>query len=131
MSSQENVDTKESNMSEAELETTVVETEEVESTEKAIVDYFTAETYSPYGMMKVVNEILRDAGVSKVLPGPMFYTYCKKGYITTVEGSNAKTVKASDAALWTEEYLIKLVKKATVKNTVVVEDEYVGFENEA
>jgi hypothetical protein len=72
-------------------------------------DYFTAEQYSPYGMCKVVNEVLRDLGIEKVLPGPMFYTYTKKGYIPCTD----KKVARQDAIVWTEGYLTKLVKKVT------------------
>lgn len=81
-----------------------------EATTLEISTFFTAETYSPYGMCKVVNEILRDMGIDKVLPGPMFYTYTKKGYITTIA---PKKVAKGDAIEWTEGYLTKLVGKMT------------------
>jgi hypothetical protein len=89
-------------------------------------EYFTAETYGPYGMRKVVNVILRDLGVDKVLPGPMFYTYAKKGYIPTVAGSEAKVILREDAVAWTEAYLTKLVgrlTKASVQEASVPEAE--------
>jgi hypothetical protein len=79
--------------------------------EKSITEYFTQETYSPYGVIKVVNEILKDAEVDKVLPGPMGYTYCKKGYIKTTD--EAKKVVSREAAIeWTEKYLTKMTTKA-------------------
>lgn len=101
------------------------------SEETIEIGSFFAETMSPYGMSVAVNKILAAIGIDKTLPGPMFYTYTKKGYITSIEGSNNKKVSKEAAIEWTEKYIAKLITKATkVENEVVVEEKYIGFENE-
>jgi osmotically-inducible protein OsmY len=92
-------------------------------TEQSITEYFTTPTYSPYGMMKVVNKILSDLGIDKVLPGPMFYTYTKKGYIKSYVVGGKVTISAESATEWTEKYLTKLVKKVQVVEEVEEEVE--------
>ena len=95
-----------------------------------ITEYF-EETMSPYKLIRSVNQVLADLGIEKELPGPMGYTYCKKGYITTVPGSNNKLVTREAAIEWAEKYLAKLMTKMSkVVEEVVVEEQYVGFENE-
>jgi hypothetical protein len=79
--------------------------------ELSIEDFFTEGTYSPYGVIQVVNKILKAAEVDKVLPGPMGYTYCKKGYIKTIEGSDQKKVTRSAAIEWAEKYITKMATK--------------------
>jgi hypothetical protein len=101
--------------------TQVQNDESAETTTFQIEDYFENATYSPYGVIKVVNRILADLGIEKELPGPMGYTYCKKGYIRTSDA--AKKVVPSDAAIeWTSKYLAKLTVKL---QTTVVESEEV------
>jgi len=69
-----------------------------------IANYFTASTYSPYGMCKIVNKILHDIDSEiKELPAPMFYTYVKKGFIP----SENKVVTREHAIEWTVKYLTK------------------------
>ena len=97
------------------------ETETETETEVVVGDFFTAETYSPYGVIKAVNAVLKALEIEKVLPGPMGYTYCKKGYIATVPGSNAKLVTRAAAIEWTEKYLGKLAAKQTMQAEIVEE----------
>jgi hypothetical protein len=85
---------------------------ELTITEEATLEsFFEEEIYSPYGLIQVVNRVLKAAEVDKVLPGPMGYTYCKKGYIKTIEGSNNKKVTRAHAIEWTEKYLTKMGNK--------------------
>ena len=59
---------------------------------------------TPYQMCRIVNRILADVGIEKVLPAPMFYTYVKKGYIPSNKNGR---VNAAPAAVWTEAYILK------------------------
>lgn len=78
--------------------------------ETTISDLFVQEWYKPLEMMRVVNSILRGLG-AKDLPGPMFYTYCEKGYIKAEPGDGSRGNKfkiSKEAAVeWTEKYLSK------------------------
>lgn len=101
-------------------ENTVLETTD----EIVIAEYFTAETYSPYGVIKHVNKVLKDLGIDKVLPGPMGYTYCKKGYIATID-TEKKVVTREAAIEWTEKYVGRLAAKMVLmseKETEEVEE---------
>ena len=62
-------------------------------------------TLSPYRCAKIVNALLKDMGVEKVLPPQMFYTYVKKGYITSQPDG---TVTLEDLQTWFEKYSAKL-----------------------
>lgn len=64
-------------------------------------------TLTPYAAAKIVNEILVNLGVDKVLPPQMLYTYAKKGYIATqlVDGK----IRITEAGL--QEWVVKYVKK--------------------
>lgn len=85
---------------------------EQQTTEVTLADLFTEETYSPYGLSVLVNEILTAAGIEKELPPQMFYNYTAKGYIETVDGNKGKGRKVSKekALEWTERYLQKHTK---------------------
>jgi hypothetical protein len=72
----------------------------------SIAEYFTAETYTPYAVAKVVNQILADLETGKVLPPQMFYTYAKKGMIGGCP-KEAKSVTRDQAVQWTEKYVTK------------------------
>lgn len=87
---------------------------EVENEEVVGIETFFADEMSPYGMMVAVNKVLKALGSDKVLPGPMFYTYTKKGYIPTVDEANKRVAKA-DAVEWTEGYITKLARKAAAQ----------------
>jgi hypothetical protein len=76
-------------------------------TQSELSDYF-QETMSPYQLIRDTNKVLADLGVEKPLPNAMGYTYCKKGYIATVPGTNSKLVTREAAVAWlTEKYLPK------------------------
>jgi hypothetical protein len=81
-----------------------------------IADYFTAETYTGYGLIKATNAVLHDLGFDKVLPGPMGYTYLKKGYVTGVK--DVKACTGQQGAEWASKYIAKLVAKATPEGDV-------------
>ncbi len=58
---------------------------------------------SPYGMHKVVNDLL---GIH--LPPQMFYNYIGNGYITAHKDQNGKWRVSSEEVLrWTEKYAIQ------------------------
>jgi len=76
-----------------------------ESTTAAALVAFEGDV-SPYGAAKIVNAYLKEAGVDKILPPQMFYTYVKKGYITSVEGK----VNAANLNEWLVKYLTKNAK---------------------
>ena len=93
-----------------------------ETTATSVSDFFTAETYGPYAMRTVVNKVLKELGIEKELPGPMFYTYCNKGYIKTLD--EAKRIVSRESAIeWTESYLTKLVAKIEKVQVVEVDEE--------
>lgn len=103
-----------------------------ESTETTLdLDIFFTETMSPYGLITSVNKVLKELGIDKVLPGPMGYTYCKKGYIATVPGSNNKVVEKEAAIEWAEKYLTKLVTKLTSVKVEEVEESEIEEDIEA
>jgi predicted site-specific integrase-resolvase len=61
------------------------------------------ETVSPYGMHKVVNDLL---GVH--LPPQMFYNYIGNGYITATKDQNGKwRVTRKEVRRWTEKYALQ------------------------
>ena len=71
---------------------------------------FVEETYSPYGLNKVVNAILATIAFeneekAKVLPPQMFYNYTKKGFIKSDEN---KKIAREECIRWTTKYLVKL-----------------------
>jgi hypothetical protein len=69
-----------------------------------IAELFTEDVYRPLGLRKVVNQVLKGIDPeAKELPGPMFYTYCNKGYIPNED----RNIKREDAIAWTEKYLAK------------------------
>jgi hypothetical protein len=54
-----------------------------------------------YAFAKVVNREIKAAGIEKVLPPQMFYTYFKKGFI------KAEQHTESGAAEWAYKYISK------------------------
>ena len=75
--------------------------------EELIASKFEAETFSPYGLAKIVNEILSILGSSKILPPQMFYTYAKKGMI---KADSSKYIAKIDAIEWTSKYIAKNIQ---------------------
>lgn len=64
-----------------------------------------ATAVSPYKAAQIVNTLLAEAGVEKILPPQMFYTYTKKGYIPATDGK----ISLEDLQVWFEKYLAKQV----------------------
>jgi hypothetical protein len=58
---------------------------------------------TPYKCSTVTNKVLEFVGIEKVLPGPMFYTYTKKGYIKSTDGK----VNLVQLTEWIEKYVRK------------------------
>jgi hypothetical protein len=83
------------------------------------IEAYFADEMSGYGLIKAVNKILADLGIDKELPGPMGYTYLKKGYIKPLADNNKRCTKAA-AIEWTEKYLAKLVAKTNTETEEVV-----------
>jgi len=75
-------------------------------------------TVSPYKAAKIVNQLLLDAGVDKVLPPQMFYNYTtariragKPSFIEVTEvGDNKFEITISGLNKWFEGYLAKQTK---------------------
>lgn len=65
-----------------------------------------------YAFAKIVNSLIKAAGVEKVLPPQMFYTYYKKDFIK----SDQRTQEGAE--LWTAKYLLKNFK-VDVSNVTV------------
>jgi hypothetical protein len=68
----------------------------------------TVVTYSPYEASKLVNAFLAEAGIQKVLPAQMFYTYVKKAYIAAGED---KRIESDVLQAWMIEYTRKALAK--------------------
>lgn len=95
-----------------------------------IQNYISTPTVTGYGLIKVLNNVLADLDETiKPLPTPMGYTYLKKGYVTGTK--NVKSCTRDEAAAWIEKYLTKRFASQIVAEEVQVEEQYVGFENEA
>lgn len=99
-------------------ETTVTESTE---SEISVADYIKGDTVSGYGLIKATNEVLKEMGIEKVLPGPMGYTYIKKGYVDGVKGADRKSCSKESAVEWIEKYVSKLVAKSVQVETVTEE----------
>jgi len=100
-----------------------------ESTETFEIEaYFPNASYTGYGLIKQTNLVLADLGIDKVLPGPMGYTYLKKGYVTG--SKDVKSCSGTEAASWASKYVAKLVAKVTESVQNEADEQYKGFENE-
>jgi hypothetical protein len=67
-----------------------------------------AEQITPYAAMRLVNSALAALEVDKELPGPMLYTYVKKGYIGGVK--DAKRCTRQAVATWFESYVVRFLE---------------------
>lgn len=74
----------------------------------------TATTYSPYQAAKVVNKVLEEKGIEKILPPQMFYNYTtarirsgKAPLIETVEVEGKVRIKEEALTKWIEKYVAK------------------------
>jgi hypothetical protein len=89
----------------------------VEIISAALSDVFVKTVYKPLELRAVVNNFFKATGVedndgeTKELPGPMFYTYCKKGYIKSTSkagkrGGVTYEISQADAIEWFAKYAI-------------------------
>ena len=92
-----------------------------------ITEYFEGvETVNGYRLMKIVSKILADLDPeAKELPGPMGYTYLKKGYVNGVK--DVKSCTRDEAIKWTEAYL---AKRYAVKTEEVPSEDPIAEANE-
>lgn len=63
------------------------------------------ESYTPYKLAKLVNELLDEANIMKELPAQMFYTYAKKGMFGNEK--NTKIITREQAVSWVVKYFTK------------------------
>lgn len=89
---------------------------------REIADFFTEATYTPWGMSKVVNNILAAIGAEKVLPPQMFYTYANKGMLFNKKNVDKKVILQHQAIAWTERYIAKHYGNVIESTTEIVED---------
>lgn len=73
-----------------------------------INEYFVETDYTPYKIAKIVNKILADLEIEKILPPQMFYTYAKKGMLNGIKES--KRIDAEHAIAWTERYIARFAE---------------------
>jgi hypothetical protein len=69
---------------------------------------------TPYQATKMVNAILARAGVKKILPPQMLYTYARKGKFLTYpapDGTGRMVVDRDSFQTWLASYLTKLSNK--------------------
>lgn len=66
-------------------------------------------TMTPYKASKVANAAIKDAGIEKVLPPQMFYTYTNKGYIKSVDVDGKKRITEEGLQEWLRSYVNKLL----------------------
>ena len=86
-------------------------------------------TMTPYAAAKVANKALENAGVEKVLPPQMFYTYVKKGYITGTEVDGKLRVTDDNLRTWLEGYIAKHTK--TQVDEIQVDEDQLTLDLEA
>jgi hypothetical protein len=97
------------------------------TTVTTVTEYFTAETYTPYQMAGVVNQVLESVDLPTI-PTQMIYGYVRQGYIAaenvTVEIKKSKSERTSrtgyvvtkaNAVAWTEKYVAKKLAPSTKK----------------
>jgi hypothetical protein len=93
----------------------------------------TDDTFTPYAAAAVVNGILSELGLDKVLPPQMIYNYTtgqiKKGKKPMIEVNEDGRITNDGLFTWTEKYLNKNFKVSlddltgVVTDTVVTEDD--------
>jgi LPS O-antigen subunit length determinant protein (WzzB/FepE family) len=87
-------------------------------------------TMTPYAASKIANKALEDAGVEKVLPPQMFYTYAKKAYIKPTLVDGKVRIKAEDLQTWLTGYINKLQNKATETTEAEVDKDQLALDLE-
>ena len=82
-----------------------------------------AQTMTPYAAAKIANAELVEAGIEKVLPPQMFYTYTKKGYIESTEVAGKRVVTRVQLDKWLKGYIQKLQAKDTDTSAEQVDED--------
>lgn len=67
-----------------------------------------ARAFTPYKASKIVNALLEEMGIEKVLPPQMFYNYVKKNFIKT---NNEGKIEEEELRRWFEKYVSRLQEK--------------------
>lgn len=70
--------------------------------------YFTEETYTVYAAIRVINEVLEEAGIKPVNSG-MIYQYTSNGRIPTINNhtGRGRKVRKADLIVWLTGYIVK------------------------
>jgi len=82
---------------------------------------------TPYAAAKIVNDTLKDAGIEKVLPPQMMYTYAKKGYIDTVTVNEKVRITQSGLDKWLAGYLGKLQGTTAEETDTNIDEDQLGL----
>jgi hypothetical protein len=78
--------------------------------DRPVEDFFTETEYAPLALRKVVNQIRTIINPEvKDLPGPMFYTYARKGMLDGQKWpvGTSPRIQRDAAIAWTVKYLSK------------------------
>lgn len=71
-----------------------------------------SEEISPYQGAKLINSMLKELGIEKVLPPQMIYTYANKNMIKSHKNEQNKImIKTSDLLEWFGKYVSKNFSK--------------------
>ena len=80
----------------------------------------TAETYSPYKAAKLINALLSERELDKVIPAQMIYNYTKKGYIPSqMNSDNHIVITHENLTKWFEIYVKRAELNAQLKALTV------------
>jgi hypothetical protein len=74
-----------------------------------ILDRLTEETYNPYGIWKVLNEILKENGAKEIRP-QMMYNYAANGLIVSrdkIAKENLRPITKDEVATFLKKYCEK------------------------
>jgi hypothetical protein len=80
---------------------------------------------TPYQAAKVLNAMVAEAGIEKVVPPQMVYTYAKNGKFTTfiaADGTGRKVVDTDTFNTWAAGYIVGLKAKIAKAEAKVAED---------
>lgn len=64
-------------------------------------------SFTPYKACKIVNALLKEMDIEKVLPPQMFYNYTKKNFIKT---NDEGLIEEEELRRWFEKYVSKNFK---------------------
>jgi hypothetical protein len=69
-----------------------------------VAEHVTADVYTPYAAIKVVNGIIAAMGIERVLPPQMGYNYNRNGMLGA---KGSKSVTADELKAWAVKYITK------------------------